>query len=245
MALTRRTAAEVTRLRHEASFVFDGTVEREAASSLSIIAPGPGTVVVRVGRIYHAPGDLHDQAGQEVTVVFADTPAPAANGQQIVFFVEPFSYGETIGAQAVGTVALPDDLDSLEETVGAATSEIQDQELRRHLAEADAVVHGVVLERHPVDDPSPRSEHSPDWWVATIAITSLFKGNIEGELLVRFPNSTDLHWYWTPKPQEGEEAIFVLHRDGLALGGADLAILHDRDVIPAEPEALERHSRLA
>lgn len=244
MALTRRTAEEVARLRREASFVFDGIVEREAASSLSIVRPGPGTVVVRVGRIYNAPGDLHDQAGQEVTVVFAGTPAPAAGRRRIVFFVEPFAYGETIAAQAVGTIAAPDDLESLEQAVGAVTLDIQDQELRRHLADADAVVHGIVGERHPVGDSSPLSEHRPDWWVATIVITSPLKGDIEGEILVRFPNSTDVRWYWIPKPQVGDEAIFILHRDGLVIGDADLAILHREDVIPAEPEALDRHRRL-
>jgi hypothetical protein len=237
-------AGQVARLRREASFAFDGIVEREAASSLSIVVPGSGTVVVRVGRIYYAPGDLGDQVGQEVTVVFANEPAPAANGQRIVFFAEPFAYGETVGVRAVGTLAAPDDLESLEEAVGAVTLDIEDQELRRHLAEAAAVVHGVVRERNPVTEPFPRSEHSPDWWVATIVITSSFKGDLEGEVTVRFPNSTDVRWYWTPKPQVGEEAIFVLHRDSLVIGDADLAILDSQDVIPAEPESLDRHRRL-
>lgn len=244
MPLTRRTAERVARLRREASFVFDGIVEREAASSLSIVPPGPGTVVVRIGRIYHAPGDLSDQAGQEVTVIFANEPSPAANGQRIVFFAEPFAYGETIGVRAVGTIAAADDPESLQEAVGAVTLDIEDQELRRHLAEAAAVVHGVVRERDPVSEPFPRSEHSPDWWVATIAITSSLKGDLEGEIVVRFPNSTDVRWYWTPKPQVGEEAIFVLHRDGQVIGDADLAILDNRDVIPVEPESLDRHRRL-
>ncbi len=244
MPLTRRMAGQVARLRREASFVFDGIVEREAASSLSIVAPGPGTVVVRVGRIYYAPGDLGDQVGQDVTVIFANEPAPAANGQRIVFFAEPFAYGETVGVRAVGTLAAPDDLESLEEAVGAVTLDIEDQELRRHLAEAAAVVHGVVRERNPVNEPFPGSEHSPDWWVATIVITSSFKGDLEGEIAVRFPNSTDVRWYWTPKPQVGEEAIFVLHRDSLVIGDADLAILDNRDVIPAEPESLDRLRRL-
>jgi hypothetical protein len=244
MPLTARTARQVARLRRGASFVFDGNVEREAASSVSIVTPGPGTIVARIARIYYAPGDLGDQVGQEVTVVFADEPAPAANGQRIVFFTEPFAYGETIGVRAVGTIAAPDDLESLAEAVGTVTLDIEEEELRRHLAEAAAVVHGVVRERHPVDDRSPLSEHSPDWWVATIVITSSLKGDLEGEVAARFPNSTDVRWYRTPKPREGDEAIFVLHRDGRVIGDADLAILDDRDVIPAEPESLDRHGRL-
>jgi hypothetical protein len=244
MALTRRLTGLVTRLRRESSFVFDGTVERAAASSLSIVRPGPGTAVVRVGRIYNAPGDLSDQVGQEVTIIFADTPAPEADGQRRVFFTEPFAYGESVGVRAVGSIDTLIDVESLDELVRGVTLEIQEEELRRHLAEAAAVLYGVVVERHPVTDTSPLSEHRPDWWVATIAVTRSFKGELEGEIAVRYPSSQDVRWYLTPKPEEGQEAIFVLHRDGLLVGDAGLAILHEGDVVPAEPEALERHRRL-
>jgi hypothetical protein len=72
---------------------------------------------------------LGDQAGQQATVVFADQPAPAADGQRVVFFTEPFACGETIGVRAAGTVAAPEDLESLAEAVGAVTLDIEDQEL--------------------------------------------------------------------------------------------------------------------
>jgi hypothetical protein len=71
------------------------------------------------------------------------------------------------------------------------------------------------------------------------------QGDLEGEIAARYPSSQDARWYLTPKPEEDQEAIFVLHRDGLLLGDADLAILHESDVIPAEPEALDRYGRLA
>ena len=179
-----------------------------------------------------------------MTLVFDDSPAPPASGERTVFFSEPFAYGESVAALVAGSMEVPDDAESFEELVRGVTLDLYEQELGRHLAEADAVLHGVVIERHPVSDPSPLSEHRPDWWVATVAITDLLKGDIEGEIAVRYPNSQDVRWYNVPKPDEGDEAIFVLHRDGLVIGDADIAILHETDFIPAEPDALERHRRL-
>jgi hypothetical protein len=242
--LTRGLRTSVTRLRREASFVFDGTVEREASSSVSILAAGPGTVVVRVGHVFHATGDLHDQGGQQVTVVLSDPSLVLLGGARRLFFTEPFIYGETVGVVAIDTTDVPNDREALEGLFREVSAAMDDERLREHLAEADAVVLGAVVERHAVYDPSPLSEHRPDWWVAVIAVAESLKGDLGGELVVRYPNSTDVRWYLTPKPEVGQEAIFVLHRDGLRFGDAELAILHDVDLIALAPDELERHRRL-
>jgi len=56
------------------------------------------------------------------------------------------------------------------------------------------------------------------------------------------PKSRDIAWYRVPKPQEGQEGVFLLHRDGLEIGGTPLAILHPTDLLPAEEERVRQIS---
>jgi hypothetical protein len=242
--LTRSFRATVTRLAGEASFIFDGVVERHAASSLSVLAATPGTAIVRVGRVYDAAGDLRDQEGQVVTVVFPSRSLGVEPGAQRLFFADPFIYGETVGVRAIEILDAEEDVGALSALVQEVTARMEEERLREHLAEADAVFQGVVTDRHEVEDPSPLSEHRPDWWVAVISIIAVLKGNLTGELLARYPSSTDVRWYTTPKPAVGQEALFVLHRDGLHYGGTGLAILHPGDVTVVDRSELERHRRL-
>lgn len=245
MPLSRSVTASVSRLRREALFVFSGTVERPAASSLSLIPPGPATAVVRVNRIHHASDQLMDQAGQAVTAVYQDNDAPAGAGSRRVFFTRAVAYGETVGVNVLGDIQEPDDAEAVHGLVERVTIDMSEETLREHLASADAVLHGVVVRRRELPGEGVLSEHSPDWWVADVAVTTSFRGGHEGEVPVRYPNSRDVRWYSVPKLEDGQEAILILHRDGLGLGGAELALLHADDVIPAEPEALDRHRRLS
>ena len=247
MALPRGLRAMVTRLGQESSFIFDGTIEREEASSVSIIPAGPGTATVRVGHVHLAQGDLDDQAGQQVTVVFpaGNGNGSAAPGSRRLFFTDPFVYGETVGVRALDTVDLPSDEEALRALITEIEVKADEDRLREHLATAEMVVDGVVVDRYPVDDPSPLSEHRPDWHVAVVETELVLKGEeLEADIRVRYPGSTDVRWYLTPKPEVGEHAIFVLHRDGLEIGDTGLAILHEDDVIPSDSDALERHQRL-
>jgi hypothetical protein len=243
--LSRGVTASVERLRREASFVFGGTVQRAADSSLSAIPAGPATAVVRVERVYFAPPDLANQAGQEVTVIYAEPAGTEQESGARVFFADPVAYGETLAVREIGSIAEPDDHDAIEKLVDRVTGEMEEERLKDHLASADAVVHGTVSELRAAPEGSRRfSEHDPDWWIATIRVKRSFKGDIDKTVRVRYPNSRDVRWYETPKPVEGQEAIFVLHRDGLDIGNVQLAILHPTDVVPAGPDELDRHGRL-
>jgi hypothetical protein len=238
MADTKRPDAAIERLVRESRFVFTGTIEREASSSLSFVPSGPETSVVRVERVHQATPALHNQAGQRVTVVAAQG-STAAPDKRRVFFTNPFLYGETIAVREVGNMEAPEDLDALNALIAGVAEEDRVQEHREHRASAHAVVHGRVMGVQSAHD-IPVSEHDPLWMVAAVRVTRSVKGDLEGEIHVRFPGSRDIMWYGVPKLKEGDEGTFILHRDGLAVGKATLAIIHPDDFLPGEIEEARR-----
>jgi hypothetical protein len=241
MASPREQNPVVTRLLAESRFVFTGTVERESSSSLSFVPGGANSAVVRVERVHHGASILQQQTGQQVTVLFAATRSSEFQIQRRVFFTNPVLYGETIAVRAVGEIDVPADLDALHESVVAMTERVRVEELHQHLLSADAVVHARVVSRRPADPGAiPSSEHDPLWWVAMLRIINSIKGNQKGEVPVRYPSSRDIAWFGVPKPKEDQEGIFLLHRDGLELGGAVFAILHHGDLLPATEAELQR-----
>jgi hypothetical protein len=242
MALPKSVGTSATRWTRESRFVFTGAVERDASSSLSFVPPGPATAVVRVERIHYATEALQKQAGQLVTLLFGEGSVPEGEHRRLVFFTNPVLYGETVGVREIGHMDAPDDLDAVHELVVRVKREGRMEETRRHLASADAVVHGQVTSVYSASDKSvvPSSEHDPIWWVAKIRITRSLKGDLKDESAARYPNSRDIAWYRVPKLIEGQEGVFILHRDGLDLGGARLAILHPEDVLLGGADEVSR-----
>lgn len=234
MALSRTLSNTASRLGREARFIFTGEVEREAASSLSAVSAGPSTAVVRVERVHRGAPALHVQLGQPVTVIFPEGSAPGGSGSHWVFFTDPVLFGETLGVREIGHVDIPDDFEALHELVTGMSDQESEREFSEHLAAAEVVVTGEVtrLRRVAEDGEILWSEHDPDWGIATIRVGEVLKGDVdEREIAVRYPRSRDVRWYRVPKPREGVEALFILHRDGHAIGDAVLAILHADDVI--------------
>ena len=180
-----------------------------------------------------------------MTVLFAESASARQVRPRGVFFTEPVAFGETIGVREIGSIEEPSDPEVFADLLARATVEMDEEEIREHLAAAAAVIHGTVVERHPVPGRvGVLSEHDPEWWIAVIHVEKSLKGGLKGDVRIRFPNSQDVRWYLTPKPLEGQEAIFVLHADGLGIGGTELAILHPNDMVAAHPDELDRHRRL-
>ncbi|MGA8530084.1 MAG: hypothetical protein WB622_10240, partial [Acidobacteriaceae bacterium] len=209
-------------------------VESESSSSLSFVPSGGSSAVVRVERVHHGPSILQQQAGQPVTVLLASSfPVEYPRGRR-VFFTNPVLYGETIAVREVGQMDAPDDLETIHASVIAIKERETMEETRRHLTSAEAVVEARVLSRRAAEPGAiPGSEHDPIWWVAVLRVSESLKGNLKGEVPVRYPASRDVKWFGVPKPREGDEGLFILHRDGLDLGGATLALLHADDFLPA------------
>ena len=245
MPLPRAVTSSISRLSRQARFVFTGTIEREGGSSLSALPAGRTTTVVRVARIHHAAPALRNQTGQELTVILPDGSAPGREARDRVFFTDPALFGETLGVREIGSIEVPNDIEALQNVVDRVNDERREDELRSHLSSADAVVFGRVVGVRPADPSAvPGSEHDPLWWIATILVVRPFRGDIEGEIEIRYPNSRDIRWYRVPKPDEGQEGFFIIHRDGRQVGDVELALLHADDLLPVDEEELERLARL-
>lgn len=244
MPLPRGFGATANRLTRESRFVFTGSVEQLGTSTLSLLPGGPRTAVVRVDRIHRAGQDLRDQAGQSVTVVLADEVA-AGPDRRSVFFTDPIMFGETMAVREVGRLAVPDDLDALNELMERAEVEMADEALREHLREADAVIYGRVVSVRRVSSATAATagEHDPDWWAAVIRVIRSIKGEHGDHVEARYPNSHDIAWYRVPKLREADEGVFILHRDGTDDGGVLLALIHPNDFVPGDEGEATRIGR--
>jgi hypothetical protein len=198
-----------------------------------------------VERIHRAAPPLASQEGQQLTVLFAEGTDPVEGRR--VFFTNPILYGETMAVKEVRSSEAADDIAELHERIVRMNAEAETEHLRALIASADAVVHGRVVGTRRASEPdvARMSEHDPDWHVAIIRVARTLKGEHKDELAVRFPKSRDIAWYRVPKPREGQEGVFILHRDGLELGGAVLAILHPEDLLSAGAENVRRIAELA
>jgi hypothetical protein len=98
-----------------------------------------------------------------------------------------------------------------------------DRRLVEQVANANTVVTGTVVSVRVLgDDPAgasaehfqPISEHSPVWQEAVIKVSDVEKGESTPEqIVVRFPESTDVRWYETPKFRPGQQGVFILHKE--------------------------------
>jgi hypothetical protein len=204
------------------------------------------TVVVRVEEVLHAPDPFARLAGSTVTLRLAPDAPLLRAGDASSFFANGVAFGESLALQEVGRVATDDvrraqtaeadpgddlPLASLQRALVTA-------QLRAHATSADAVLLGRVVALRRVAGP-PLREHDPDWWIATLEVAHVERGDgVEGRLDVLYPNSLDVRWQDVPKPQAGQDGLWILHAaDGDLSALAPFRILHPEDL--QEPQRLE------
>jgi len=233
----------------QSGLIFSGTVLRENDATMTAVPAEAGSAVVRVDRVLKAPPALAGLAGQEITLVPAAGRSLTA-GQQSVFFTRSWIYGDSLAVIEVGRLeqagdqadkGLAADMGELSSLIGEADRGTEDDRITQRLHRADLVVTGRVRETHPLrrGQPGPTSEHDPDWWEATVEVSSADKGQPpQGQLLtVLYPSSTDEFWIDSPKLTPGMEATFLLQQDQDEKGFpvhrvAGLTALHPLDVHP-------------
>ena len=224
-------------LTRSADFVFRGTVRQTGAANLSIVEPDGRTAVVRVDEVLKASGTLDDFTGREVTVFPSEGLKP---GEQRVFFTSVRLLGESLGVQEVGRPA--GTAADLGAAVGSARSEIQREALAARLAAADLVVSGRVLSTRATQaEPKlsgPITEHDPLWREAVLEVDSVLKGQVAGKTVAFwYPGSIDVMWAAVPKPGEGQEGTWLLHRQDAPAGGAAVFAVADPQDLLSPDEA--------
>jgi hypothetical protein len=137
--------------------------------------------------------------------------------------------------------------DAAVEAIAARVTEAQslnrEEDLAALLARAEVVVLGTVIRTEPVEREKtrlPLTEHDPELARAFVRVETVLKGNVppDGVISFLFARSRDVMWERSPKPKEGQTAIWIVARDekkGLQLDA--VTAIDPRDVQP--PSALD------
>jgi|KBSMisStandDraft_5_1062788.scaffolds.fasta_scaffold00698_7 hypothetical protein len=239
-ALEAQPLTALDQLTRESSYIFLGTVTRAKASTSSLLPANDSTIVVRVDVVLHAPETLADYTGQELTILLREIKS-VKEGQRLVFFTNGGLFGKGIALREVGHLVPPagtaDQTKLLRAQIADALQKKTDEDVGRRIASAELVVVGKVLETRlakPMER-SPVTEHDPEWREADIQIQSVEKGQYSGQTInVLYANSLDSLWAEAPKLKQGQQGIFLLHRNEVQWPGIEkfYALVNPLDLQP-------------
>ncbi len=203
----------------QATFIFVGTVVKVNATTMPEVQATESTAVVRVDEIIEAPGAPPDLRGQEITIQLLQSGS-AKPGEQITFFTKGWLLGNSMAVIEVGRGNGAQSAEQLRDQVRAMRQKIADEALQTEIASAEVIIAGTVSGVRPAKISHIGSEHDPDWYEANITFESVEKGHLPGHTVtVLFPHSDDVMWQDAPKFKEGQQGIWLLHRNQMALPG--------------------------
>ena len=207
-------------LIRQSTFIFVGTVEKLNATTMKSVKASEATAVVRLDKLIEAPGAPPDLAGKSITVQVRQ-PSSLRVGQQATFFTKGWLLGNSMAVIEMGH-SLEPQVQSVQEQVGAVHQQMADEKLQSEISTAVAIVSGTVRAVHPAKIQHMPSEHDPDWYEAEIAVAATLKGKIGRDIVtLLFPHSDDVMWHNSPKFKEGEQGIWLLHRNQVRLPGVE------------------------
>jgi hypothetical protein len=227
------------------SLSFTGTVRALGETSVAGLEADEHTAVVQVDEPLHGPPELDLAPGSSVTVQLSpDQPALKA-GDRATFYANALIYGDTLAVAEVGRtepeahtrLAGPDAALS---RVDEALDELAQEKVLEHALKADAVVRGHVISLVALDPNELLHEHSPQWWIATLDVELVQRGDVAGvgeeggRVEVLYANSLDVRWRNWPKPKAGQGGMWILHRTaGDRAQMAPFALEHAEDLQPS------------
>jgi hypothetical protein len=202
------------------NFIFKGTVKKLKAATIRDVTVTDKTVVVSVKEIIHAPELLQSFAGSDITVQLGSRET-VRKGEQAIFYTNSWMIGDSLGVKSIGHTEVATS-SALESVITSEPGGAMSQRLQERVADADTVVTGKVTDVRLVGAPAKGkkntlenfeaiSEHNPVWQEAVIEVSDVEKGKgISKQIVVRFPDSTDVRWYEAPKFEPGQEGVFLL-----------------------------------
>jgi hypothetical protein len=228
-------------LIEQSRFVFKGTVVKLGASNVKQVPQSDKTAVVRVDEVFRSTEATRELRGQEVTAVLNRASGDEA-GKSFVFFSNGFVFGDSVAVRVVERRAPSAQAERLLARIPQFERDAAETALAERLNSAEAVVVGRVTSLRALDRGERfRSEHDPDWWVATVEVQSQIRGRKpQRSVEVLFANSRDRAWYDSPKFHAGEGAIVALRKEKVkGVRGEFYVATHPHDLI-----ALDRMEEL-
>ncbi len=215
--MDNQVAERVKTLVADSDLVFSGTVEKLGASTMAEISVTDQTAIVNLDEILHAPQSFDPYwTGKRITIQLTDSDSLAA-GDSAVFFAASWIFGSSLAVREVGHIAFKGAVGQVRLAMPEALEELADDALAKRLASAMFVLVGEVqvTQRAPDNVRLGRvTEHYPDWWEATISISSVVLGEYgDAEIRILYPNSSDVIWVRSPKFEKGQQGIWVLRHE--------------------------------
>jgi hypothetical protein len=212
---------EVEQQIQKSSYIFVGTVQKTNATTVALVPASDRTAVVRVEEVLSAPKNLADYTGHDVTVGLREGSSIKA-GDRLAFFTNGGMFGTSVALIEVGHVDAGRDTQNLRRQVAQAFQKKDDEDLRKRIAKSSLIVAGKVVKTGPakLNERQPLTEHDPQWQEAEIAIETVQKGQFSARTVsVLFAASADMMWFRSPKLKEGQDGIFLLHKDSVRWPG--------------------------
>jgi hypothetical protein len=212
---TESVSADLETLVRQAGFIFVGSVQQLGTATVAGI-PAERAALVRVKAPLQAPPLMRDYVGRDVTVELRALDELRV-GDEAVFFTRGWVYAQSIALRELGHRPIRGDLDVVRRNVIDVRERIADEDLRRRLGDAVAVVAGRVVHTAKValrDVGAPEREHDPQWFEAVIAVDSVLLGALDRKsVVVLFASSRDVKWRNAPKLHVGQSGIWLLHEE--------------------------------
>jgi hypothetical protein len=201
-------------LVQRSTYIFSGTVQKLGAAHMASVPVNDNTAVVKVEHVYTPTDILGDLTNKEVTIQLKEDKT-IGPGEQAIFFTNGWIYGDGVALTEVGRLKV-EDPEKFKKEIAELLKQKEDQKLTERLNRASVVVVAKVKGTRvlKVKRRLPITEHSPDWWEATMQIISVEKGDVRGQdLVMLFPSSKDEVWIDSPRPQSGQEGVWILQKD--------------------------------
>jgi hypothetical protein len=113
------------------------------------------------------------------------------------------------------------------------TQNVTDQDLRKHIADADLVIVGKVVEVRAMVEPTERrpiSEHDPQWQEAVVEVETVLKGSVSlKSMTILFPGTLDVAWFGVPRFRFDHQGIWIVKKDRYTKA---FAVLDPLDFVP-------------
>ena len=216
---------ELDRLIQNSTYIFSGAVEKLGAAHMDSVPTDDNTAVVTIIQVYTPADILGDLSGKQVTVQLKPG-TPIRAGEKAVFFTNGWIYGKGVAFMEVGRMK-EEPADKFKTRVADSLQRKVDQQLKSRIDRANVVVVAKVVKTDELklEKPQPISEHNPQWHEAVLQISSIVKGEFQGqELRMNYPGSDDEAWLESPKPKLEEEGIWILQKDQQEKGGAKFRV---------------------